>query len=106
MEKEGLESVRIKRIGVISLANLSAIVYVFFGLLFGIFLKIGSLIVPVSLNFGIIFDIFWIFDVLFGWASIIILPILYGIIGWFLGAIGALVYNLAAKITKGMELYS
>jgi hypothetical protein len=99
MEKGELESVQIKRIGVVSLANLSAITYVFFGLISGIFITISSLIVPITGSFGI-------FDILFGGASIIILPIFYGIVGWFMGALGALIYNLAAKITKGIELYS
>jgi hypothetical protein len=40
----------------------------------------------------------------FGWLSIIIFPILYGIIGFIGGIIVAFIYNLVAGWTGGIEL--
>ena len=41
---------------------------------------------------------------LFGIGAIILLPIIYGLAGAIGGAIGALVYNVCAKVTGGIEL--
>jgi len=41
---------------------------------------------------------------LFGVGAIIILPIVYGILGAIGGAIMALIYNVCAKMTGGLEL--
>jgi hypothetical protein len=98
-KKNNYETVRIKKIGVLSLANLLAIIYAFMGLLSGIFVTLFSFL---SLSEGT--GIFNLFS--FSKFSIIIFPVFYAIIGWLSGIIGAFIYNLAAKITKGVELSS
>ena len=39
-----------------------------------------------------------------GIASIILFPIIYGIIGFLAGIIGAAIYNLIAKLVGGIEI--
>jgi hypothetical protein len=41
---------------------------------------------------------------LFGAGSIIILPICYGIIGFIGALLSAFIYNIAAKVTGGVEV--
>jgi len=95
-----LESVIIKKVGVLSLANVFAILNLFFGLLIGILITLVSFFFPELLN------IKGDFSFIVGPFSIIIFPIVLGIMGWFSGLISGLFYNLTAKITKGIVLYS
>lgn len=96
-----LQEARIRKVGVLSVANVSGIIGVFIGFLTGLIFVIFSLlmssILPVDFSF-------FSFD--FGYSSIIIFPIFYGVFGFIGGAISAFIYNLAAKITKGIKLYS
>ena len=39
-----------------------------------------------------------------GWMLVIILPIAYGIMGFVVGAVGAFIYNLVAKMIGGIEV--
>ena len=95
-----LESVNIKKVGVLSLANLFAIFNLFFGLITGISITLFSLLFPGQLTFeGHLFFIVGPF-------SMLIFPIVFGILGWFSGIVGGLFYNLSAKITNGIVLYS
>ena len=106
MMKGGMEEARIRKVGVLSVANISGVINAIIGLLFGLlFILFSSLVSSVFpsgqqgtfsiLSFGN-----------FGYLSIIIFPIIYGILGFIAGAIGAFLYNIAAKITKGIKLYS
>jgi hypothetical protein len=93
-----MEEARIKKVGVLSVANLSGMVNFFIGLLLGIIFAVTSLLVPTAsaiIGFGIP-----------TYLSVIILPIGYGIMGFIGGAIGAFFYNLSARVTKGIVLYS
>ncbi len=40
----------------------------------------------------------------FGFALLIIIPILYGVIGFVVGALGAAIYNFVAKKFGGLEI--
>lgn len=44
------------------------------------------------------------FAALFGVGAIILFPIMYGVIGAIAAAIGALLYNLCAKVMGGLEI--
>ena len=93
--------VEIKRIGVLSLAKLQAIVMAILGLLIGIMYAIlGTVIASLASaqgqSLGILAGL--------GFLSIIILPIFYGIMGFVSGAIGAFLYNLIAGWIGGIEL--
>ena len=90
-----MEEVRIRKVGVLSVANISGVIYAIIGFLMGLVVVILGSDILVPLGLGTL-----------SYLSIIILPIIYGIIGFVGGAIIALLYNLAAKITKGIKLYS
>ena len=95
-----LESVSIKKIGVLSLANLFAVLNLFFGLIIGISITLFLLLFPGQLTFE------GSFSFIVGPFSMLIFPIVFGIMGWFSGIVGGLFYNLTAKITNGIVLYS
>lgn len=85
----------IKSVGVISLGKIFGLLSAFFGLIAGIFFAIISL----TGDPGYGADAF-----AFGVGSIIIFPILYGIIGFIDGIIIAAIYNVIAGIVGGVEV--
>ena len=94
----------IKKIEVASVAKLSGAMYATMGLLAGVIFSFFSLITSSmftrgqsGINPGSMFGVL-------GVASIIVLPIIYGIMGFVAGAIGALIYNLFAKLVGGIEI--
>ena len=96
--EEGVEEVIIRRVGILSVANISGLINFFIGLLIGIFFLVSSFFLPASLAIpGFGFPIY---------LSFIILPIAYGIFGFIGGALGAFFYNISARIAKGIKLYS
>jgi len=95
----------VKRIGPGSAFKIGLVVYTIFGLVVGVFMALFSMMIGSlgslagnaapgarMLGFGL------------GLSSIIIVPIMYGIIGGIGGAIGALLYNLAAGWVGGIEV--
>ncbi len=93
--------VEIKRIGVLSLAKLQALIMAVFGLLLGVIYAIlGTVIASLAStqgqSLGILAGL--------GFLSILILPIFYGILGFIGGAIGAFLYNLIAGWIGGIEI--
>lgn len=85
---------KVKRIGVLSLAKIFGLLYAIFGLIFGALLAVLSL-------FGLNAEETGLF---FGAASIIIFPIIYGILGFIGGLITAFFYNLVAGKIGGLEV--
>lgn len=82
---------RLKKIGVVSLANLQALAMALMGLFLGLFVTFGTAsMFPIFGGVGIL--------------SIFLLPILYGAMGWIGGALIALVYNLVAGWIGGIEI--
>jgi hypothetical protein len=88
----------IKSVGVLSVAKILGLVYACMGLIFAPFFllisTLGSLVGQNKTPFGGIFGI----------AFALFMPIFYGLIGFIFGAIGALLYNLFAKLVGGFEL--
>ena len=85
----------VRRVGVISVANIYALISAIFGLIMGLITAFMSCAVGAALDvpgFG------------FGFIGIIILPILYGIGGWVSGVIGAALYNLVAGRVGGIKI--
>lgn len=92
----------IKRVGVLSLAKILGVLYGAIGLIAGavitLFSVLGSVVgqsassesLAVGLGIGI--------------GSVIILPIMYGLMGLFGGCITALLYNLTARFVGGLQL--
>ena len=91
-----MTKVELRKIGVLSLGKIQAIVMAIIGLIMGIIYAIGGVALSsvFQINGGIGLAL----------ASIILLPIVYGIMGFIGGIIGALVFNGAVKIIGGLEL--
>lgn len=88
----------IKRIGVLKLAIFQGAMMAAFGLFAAlIFMAFGAMLSGVSHNAGMM-------GAVGGIAALIILPILYGVIGFIAGAIGAALYNLIAGVVGGIEM--
>ncbi len=88
----------IKSVGVLSFAKIMGMIYGCMGLIFAPFLLLiglmGSLAgqqkTPFAGIFGVIFAL--------------LMPLIYGAMGFVMGAIGALLYNLFARWVGGFEL--
>ena len=86
----------IRRVGALSCAKVTGLLYVILGLIFGACLSLVSLL-------G--------FDVgnsalqgMFGVGAIVLLPIFYGVLGFLGTLIMALLFNFAAGVTGGIEV--
>lgn len=90
------KKVVIKKIGVMSMAKIHAIVLAVLGLIIGVFIGLlGSL-------FGAAMG--GAFPAGMGMAAIVVMPLSYGLIGFVFGAIGAGVYNIVAGWVGGLEI--
>jgi hypothetical protein len=87
----------LKRIGVLSLAKLETIIMAIFGFFAGIFYAIFPQLINTS-------SVDTAVGNPFGWWGVIIFPIIYAILGFVIGVIGAWVYNLLARWVGGIEL--
>lgn len=97
----------IRKIGVLSLAKLMAVMYAGIGLLFGGLYALVAVIgggamlamggeEGAAVGGGMMIGI--------GLAAVVFAPVLYGLLGFVGGAISALLFNLAAKYAGGLEL--
>lgn len=90
----------VKRIGPLSLAKISGMLYALMGLIVGAFISlfsvVGGAFAP-GKDAGVV-------GMLFGAAAIVILPIFYGLLGFVMSLIGAALYNLVAGWVGGVEL--
>jgi hypothetical protein len=92
----------LKRIGVLSVGKVAVVLYGSLGLIAGLILSLFSLLgVAIGAASG---DENAILGAVFGVGAIIILPIVYGLMGFIVGIIAASLYNLAARFTGGIEL--
>ncbi len=93
----------LKSIGVLSAAKIVGVMYAVMGLIMGfVFAGLFSMI-PAMAPTGQDQIPGWIAP-MFGVGSIVILPIMYGIMGFIGGAIGAVIYNVLAGAIGGLEL--
>ena len=90
----------IRRVEPLAAAKVLGLVYVAFGLvigvIFAVFSLLGGLATARASGVG--------FGAGFGLAAIIIMPILYGCIGFVITLIGAAVYNWAAGVAGGIQI--
>jgi len=93
----------LNRLGVFSCAKVSGVLYAAFGLLAGMIFSFFALI---GVAAGLASDSGpeALFGLVFGVGAVIIMPIVYGILGFIGGVITALLYNLAAGVIGGVEL--
>ncbi len=92
----------LKRVGVFSLGKVAGILYAVFGLIAG---GILSLVAIVGAAAGAAAE-GWeaLFAVLFGVGAVIVLPLLYGLMGFIGGLITAVIYNFVAGVAGGVVL--
>jgi len=89
---------KLKKVGVMSAAKILGILYAVIGLIAGAFMTIFALTGVFGAGEptgGMVF---------FGAGAIIVMPILYGIMGFVGGIIGAWIYNMVAKSMGGLEI--
>ncbi len=88
---------KIKRVNMLSLAKILGVIYSCFGLLVGLFMSLAAILniqLPnASQNPNP-----------FGAAAIVVLPIIYGIIGFLSGYFSGFFFNLATKWVGGLEI--
>jgi|WetSurMetagenome_2_1015567.scaffolds.fasta_scaffold251144_2 hypothetical protein len=90
----------LRKVGVLSMAKIETILMAIFGLILGLFYGIASSFVN-STEYA---DVATDSSLMLGWWSILVFPILYAIIGFIAGAIGALLYNMVSRWVGGIEL--
>jgi hypothetical protein len=90
----------VKRIGPLSFAKISGMLYGLMGLIIGacisLFSVVGGAFAP-GRGSGAV-------GMLFGAAAIVVLPIVYGLVGFVISLISAALYNLVAGWVGGVEL--
>jgi hypothetical protein len=88
----------VRSVGVLSIAKIMGLIQACLGLIFApFFLLIGLLGSMAGQQKTLFAGMFGVFFALF-------MPILYGVIGFITGAIGALLYNLFSRLVGGFEL--
>lgn len=87
----------IKKIGVLSVGKICALLGGFLGLVMGIIFALATKFAPTAgipeMPIGTL-----------GLSSIIVLPIFYGLVYFISGIVGAAIYNLFAKWVGGVKL--
>ncbi|HLF17931.1 MAG TPA: hypothetical protein VI749_03440 [Candidatus Omnitrophota bacterium] len=89
--------VQIKRLGIVSLAKIMAVLYGLFGLLMGLFVSLMK-----ALGIEATGEAAQLQSV--GFAAIIIFPIVYALIGAVSGLLTAFFFNLVVGWTGGLEM--
>jgi hypothetical protein len=95
----------LRKVGVGSAAKLSGAMYAAMGLIAGAFIALfasvgGSMASMVESDES---APAWL-GAIFGVGAIVILPVLYGVMGFIVGAIAAAIYNLVAGLVGGLDL--
>ena len=89
---------KLKKVGVLFLAKLLTIIMVFIGIIAGTLYAVG----------GAIYDVLTTNSVHLGTAlaflALLGMPIIFGLVGFLAGVIGALIYNIVARWFGGIEL--
>ncbi|OIN93948.1 hypothetical protein COS81_00310 [candidate division WWE3 bacterium CG06_land_8_20_14_3_00_42_16] len=98
------QRVKIKRIGILSYALFSGLAGVIMGLIFGLLTSLFSLF---GMAIGAAFSSdssAGLLSLVFGIGALIIFPIIYGGMAFVFGALGAIFYNIIAKIMGGIAI--
>jgi hypothetical protein len=93
----------IRKIGILSLAKFMGGMYAAIGLIFGAIFSLAALAGAAIGSMDKGEPGAAIFGMLMGVGAVIVLPILYGVMGFVGGLIVAFVYNLLASIFGGIE---
>lgn len=92
----------LKRIGPLSTGKVLGIMSFVLGLVVGLIFVVFSL--ATSAFFGDVFGDSSTISMMFGFGSILIMPFIYGVLGFIQGLIGAWLYNLIAGLLGGIQL--
>ena len=92
----------IKSVGVLSVARIASAIYAVFGLIAGIFLSLMA-VVGAGLSDEVSSQASWL-GPFFGLGAILALPVIYFVLGFLGGAIGAWVFNNVAQTVGGLEI--
>jgi len=92
----------IKGVGVMSVARIAAVIYGIFGLIAGVLFSLLA-VAGFGVSQEVSTSVSWM-GPLFGIGAIIAMPVLYFVLGFFGGAIGAWVFNNAAAAMGGLEI--
>ena len=89
---------RLKRIGPLTAGTTLAVIMGCFGLFLMPFFLVMSLVMAHAPNMprG--------FPFIFGLGFALVAPVMYAVIGFLQGVIGAFIYNLVSKVTGGIEV--
>ena len=90
----------VRRIAPFSAAKVGGVLYALLGLVF------GALFTLISFTGFSGLTGMSSYGMLFGAGAIIILPICYGIIGFIFLGLSAVLYNIAAKVSGGLEVHA
>ena len=100
---DGRKYIRIQRIGVLSCGKMLAALYAVLGLIAGGFMALFSL-AGMQMQGQAGNAAAPGFAVGFGLASIIILPLMYGVLGFIFGVVAAFIYNVVSGVAGGIEI--
>ena len=94
----------IRRVNPLSAAKIGGLLYALFGLVFGACISIAAVLFS-----GFIHQMEDqagnpMVGVFFGAGAIVILPIFYGVMGFIVALISSALYNVAARVTGGVEV--
>jgi hypothetical protein len=93
----------IKSVKPLSVAKIAGVLYALLGLIIGACFSLVGMVASSFANSSES-NIPPMFGAMFGAAAIIIMPIFYGVIGFIFALIGAVIYNIVAKMTGGIEI--
>lgn len=91
----------VRRIGPLSAAKISCALYALIGLIVGAFVALISLAGVALADRGSTGPFL---GMALGIGAIIVMPLLYGVLGFLIGLISAAIYNLAARLVGGVEI--
>jgi hypothetical protein len=94
----------IKRVNPISAAKIGGVLYALLGLVIGACISIFGLLFSGAMAAASDQPNSSIYGMAFGMGAIVIMPIVYGVIGFVMTLISAALYNVASKITGGVEI--
>ena len=85
----------IKRIDIVSVGKIFGIMYIIFGFLAGLFMSIMASFASIPM---------YPLGLFFGTFSVIVLPVIYGVMGFVGGIITAFLYNIIAEKIGGIKI--
>ena len=99
----------VRRVGILSVAKIEGLLMFVIGLIIGviyglIFIIFGATIMAAMAQRSGAEALSGLGPIVGGVIIMIVFPIFYGIMGFIVGAIGALIYNLAASVVGGIRL--